>query len=249
VVRLRDTTEHAGLVAELSRTVERLERSNEELAGLAHITAHDLAAPLRAVSGLLDLLPQPDTSPDTSLTFDAIRAAIARMQAMVAGITGYVQARSDEPTRALVDLNELVARVGDTFHADIEERGASLVSDELPTVFGDEHQLERVFLNLVSNALKYSVDRPPDITVSAHREPGAWRISVADHGVGVEDTDRDRIFELFARGERGSGSGIGLATCMRVVEFHGGRIWVEPNEPTGAVFNFTVPDEPTVAGG
>jgi PAS domain S-box-containing protein len=249
VVRIHDATEHAGLVDELSRTVDRLERSNEELAGLARITAHDLAAPLRAVSGLVDLLPQADASPDTRLTFDAIRSAIDRMQAMVAGITGYVQARSDEPTRVLVDLNELVARVVQTLQAEMDERGASLAAEELPSVFGDEHQLERVFLNLISNALKYTGEHLPEISVYAHHAPGAWTISVADRGVGVDEAQRDRIFELFARGDVGSGSGIGLATCRRIVELHGGRIWVQPNEGTGAIFSFTLPDEPTVAGG
>jgi two-component system, chemotaxis family, sensor kinase Cph1 len=249
VVRLQDTTEHAGLVAELSRTVDRLERSNEELAGLARITAHDLAAPLRAVSGLIDLLPQDDTSPDTRLTFDAIRSAIDRMQAMVAGITGYVQARSAEPTRLLVDLNELVARVCETLDTDIQESRARFTVDSLPSVFADEHQLERVFLNLIANALKYSGEQLPDIAVHAQRTPDAWCISVADRGIGVDEASRDRIFELFARGQVESGSGIGLATCRRIVEFHGGRIWVERNEPTGAVFKFTLPDEPTVAGG
>jgi signal transduction histidine kinase len=249
VVRPQDATEHAGLVAELSRTVDRLERSNEELAALARITAHDLAAPLRAVSGLIDLLPQVEVSPDTRRTFDAIRSAIDRMQAMIAGITGYVQAPSEEPTRALVDLNELAGRVSETLQRDIDESGASVSVEELPSVFGDEHQLERVFLNLISNALKYSGERLPEIKVFGSRGPGAWRISVADHGLGVEEADRDRIFELFARGQVDSGSGIGLATCRRIVELHGGRTWVEPNEPTGAVFSFTIPDEPTVTGG
>ncbi len=249
VVRLQDTTEHAGLVEELSRTVDRLERSNEELAGLARITAHDLAAPLRAVSGLIDLLPQTDTSPDTRLTFDAIRSAIDRMQAMVAGITGYVQARAEEPTRDLVDLNELVAQVRETLEVDIAERGATLTVDELPSVFGDEHQLERVFLNLVSNALKYSGEQLPQVRVYADHTPQAWQISVADQGRGVDETDRERIFELFARGDVESGSGIGLATCRRIVELHGGSIWIEANQPRGAIFRFTLPDEPTVAGG
>lgn len=249
VVRLQDTTEHAGLVEELSRTVDRLERSNEELAGLARITAHDLAAPLRAVSGLIDLLPRADASPDTRLTFDAIRSAIDRMQAMVAGITGYAEARSQEPTRALVDLNGVAARVREMLQSDIEERGASVTVEELPSVFGDEHQLERVFLNLISNALKYSGEHVPVIKVFVNRAPGAWRISVADRGLGVEEAEHERIFELFARGKVESGSGIGLATCRRIVELHGGRVWVEPNEPTGATFSFTIPDEPTVAGG
>jgi PAS domain S-box-containing protein len=249
VVRMQDTTEHAGLVAELTLAVDRLERSNEELAALARITAHDLAAPLRAVSGLIDLLPNSGTGPDTRLTFEAIRAAIERMQAMIAGITGYVEARSEEPTRVVVDLNELVSRVSETLWSDVQQRAAKLVVEELPSVFGDEHQLERVFLNLISNALKYSGEQLPEIKVYANRTSEGWRISVADNGLGVEESERDRIFELFARGRVGSGSGIGLATCWRIVELHGGRIWVQPNEPTGSIFSFTLPHEPTVVGG
>lgn len=249
VVRLQDTTEYAGLIEELNQTVDRLERSNDELAALGRITAHDLAAPLYAVSGLVDLLPHDDASPDTRMTFDAIRSAIDRMQGMVAGVSGYVQARSAEPQRALVDLGELAARVRETLLGEIEERGAEVTIDELPKVFGDEYQLERVFLNLISNALKFSGERPPEIKVYADRVPEAWRVSVADHGLGVPDPDRDRIFELFARGKVESGSGIGLATCRRIVELHGGSVWEEPNEPGGAIFSFTLPDEPTVAGG
>jgi signal transduction histidine kinase len=245
---MRDTTEHAGLVAELNRTIEWLERSNEELASLARIAAHDLAAPLRALSGLVDLLPQADFSFDTRLTLDAIRSAIDRMQAMVAGVTGYAEAGSNEPMRALVDLNEVTGHVIEILKSDIDARGAIMAVEELPSVFADEHQLERVLLNLVSNALKYAGERAPEVSVYARRGREAWQISVADHGIGIEENDRDRIFELFARGDVESGSGIGLATCRRVVELHGGRMWVESNEPTGAIFTFTLPDEPSVAG-
>ena len=249
VVRFQDTTEHSELMEELGRTVDRLERSNQELAGLARITAHDLAAPLRAVSGLIDLLPQADTNADTRLTFEAIRSAIDRMQNMIAGVTGYVQSRADEPTRSLIELSELVEHVREALDPEISERGAALIVEELPTVYGDEPQLERVFLNLISNALKYSGDRLPDVRVYADRTPNAWRISVADQGIGIDEDEREHIFELFARVGSESGSGIGLATCRRIVELHGGQIWVEPNEPSGSVFRFTLPYEPTVAGG
>jgi PAS domain S-box-containing protein len=249
VVRLQDMTEQVELIEQLTRTIDNLERSNEELAGLARITAHDLAAPLRALSGLIDLLPQGDANADTLLTLDAIRSAIDRMQAMVGGVIGYVQVRSERPARTHVDLSDLLARVRETLEADVLERRAVVVSEELPTVYGDEHQLERVLQNLVANALKYSPDDSPQIRVSAQREPGAWRISVADQGIGIAEPDRDRIFDLFERAGTDAGSGIGLATCRRIIEQHGGRIWVEPNEPTGSVFSFTIPDEPTIASG
>jgi PAS domain S-box-containing protein len=249
IVRVRDMTEQQGLVAELTKAVDHLERSNEELAGLARITAHDLAAPLRALSGLIDLLPQGDTNADTLLTLDAIHSAIDRMQAMVGGVIGYVQVRSERTARTQVDLNELLARVRETLETDVLERRAVIVTEELPTVYGDEHQLERVLQNLISNALKYSPEDSPQVRVAAHREPRAWEISVGDQGVGVDEADRERIFELFGRAGTEAGSGIGLATCRRVVELHGGRIWVEQNEPRGSIFKFTIPDEPTVAGG
>lgn len=249
IVRLQDTTEQAELMEELSRTVDHMERSNEELACLARITAHDLAAPLRAVSGLIDLLPHDETEADNRLTIEAIRSAIDRMQNMVAGVTGYVQSRSEQPTRTLVDLGELVEYVRETLDTEISERGAAIMVEETPTVYGDEHQLERVFLNLISNALKYSGDHPPVIRVFADRTANAWRISVSDQGIGVDDDQGDRIFELFSRVGPESGSGIGLTTCRRIVEQHGGRIWVDPNEPSGSVFRFTLPHEPTIAGG
>jgi PAS domain S-box-containing protein len=248
IVRVRDMTEQQGLVAELTKTVDRLERSNEELAGLARITAHDLAAPLRALSGLIDLLPQGDANADTLLTLDAIRSAINRMQSMVGGVIGYVQVGSDRPARTPVDVNELVARVRETLETDILERRSVITAEELPTLYGDETQLERVLQNLISNALKYSPQDSPQVRVSAHRESGAWRISVSDQGIGVDEADRERIFDLFERVGTEAGSGIGLATCRRIVELHGGRIWVEKNEPSGAIFNFTIPDEPTVTG-
>jgi PAS domain S-box-containing protein len=248
IVRVRDMTEQLGLVAELTKTVDHLERSNEELAGLARITAHDLAAPLRALSGLIDLLPQGDANADTLLTLDAIRSAIDRMQAMVGGVIGYVQVRSERPARTEVDLNEMLARVRETLEAEIIERRAVVVTEELPTVYGDEHQLERVLQNLVANAVKYSGDDPPQVRVSAQRESGAWRLSVSDQGIGVDEADMERIFDLFERAGTDAGSGIGLATCRRIVEQHGGRIWVERNQPSGSIFQFTIPDEPTVSG-
>ena len=249
VVRLQDMTEQVDLITELSRTIEHLERSNDELSGLARITAHDLAAPLRALSGLIDLLPHGDENADTLLTLDAIRSAIDRMQSMVGGVIGYVQVRSERPARLQVDLAEMLARVRETLEADIIERRAVVVAEELPSVYGDEHQLERVLQNLVANAIKYSGDESPQIRVGAQRESGAWRITVSDQGIGVDDADRERIFDLFERSGTEAGSGIGLATCRRIVELHGGRIWVEQNEPSGSVFQFTIPDEPTVAGG
>lgn len=247
MVHVGDVSEQLELVGELSSALERLERSNQELAELARITAHDLVAPLRALSGLIDLLPEDDLPADSVMTLDAMRRAIDRMQAIVGGAIGYAYVRGEPPARLPVDLNELLGRVCETLQEEISASGATILADDLPTVYGDEHQLERVLQNLVSNAIKYSGDESPHLGIAALADVGAWRISVADEGIGVQEIDRERIFRLFERSGCRSGDGIGLATCKRIVEWHGGRIWVEVNEPHGSIFHFTLPDEASAA--
>ena len=249
IVRVRDITEQLRPVSELSAAVERLQRSNHELAEFARITAHDLSAPLLALSRLIDLISRHGEDPDRAATFDAIRAAIKRMCTMVDGASGYADSMDGAPAHEPVDLDELLHRVLETLSEQIADRDAVVTSGKLPTVRGDEHQLERVFLNLIANALKYSGMRPPRVRVEAQREPDAWRISVSDEGIGVREADRARIFELFARSANSAaGRGIGLATCRRIVELHGGHIGVESNDPRGSTFHFTLPAEPTAPG-
>jgi PAS domain S-box-containing protein len=248
IVRMRDVTEQLRLVGELSRSVDRLERSNHELAEFARITAHDLSAPLLAVSRLIDLVSYDSDDPEFPATLGAIRTAIGRMHAMVDGVMGYTESLETAPARAVVNLDDAIQRALDSLSQEIADSGAVVTRGKMPTVHGDEHQLERVFQNLVANALKFGGDEPPRVHIDAHRDPGGWRISVSDEGVGIPESERGRIFELFSRGaQSASGRGIGLATCRRVIELHGGRIWVEPNDPRGSTFNFTLPNEPTVA--
>jgi PAS domain S-box-containing protein len=248
IVRVRDITEHLRLVGELTRAVDHLERSNHELAEFARITAHDLSAPLLAVSRLIDLVSFGADDPEFPATLAAIRTAIGRMHAMVDGVMGYTESLESAPARAVVNLDETVQRALDSLSQQIAESGAVVTRGGLPTVHGDEHQLERVFQNLIVNALKFGGDEPPKVHIDARRESGAWRISVSDEGVGIPEAERGRIFELFSRGGHSTaGRGIGLATCRRIIELHGGRIWVEPNAPRGSTFAFTLPNEPTIA--
>lgn len=248
IVRMRDITDQLRLMRELTRTVDRLEHSNQELAEFARITAHDLSAPLVAVSRLIDLISSGGDDPEFPATLGAIRTAINRMHAMVDGVMGYTESLEDAPARMPANLDDVLDRAIEALDEPIAESGAAINRGKLPTVHGDEHQLERVFLNLIANALKFGGDEPPRVHVEADREPSAWRISISDEGVGVPEAERRRIFELFSRGDQSvAGRGIGLATCRRIVELHGGRIWVEPNQPRGATFCFTLPNEPTVA--
>lgn len=247
LTRMRDETEQLRLVAELSRAVERLELANHEFAEFARATAHDLIAPLVEVSSLVDLMSERGAERDFITSLEAIRSAIGRTYTMVEDVMGYTESLEATPKRTPVNVDDAFRRVLDALAEEIQRREAVITCGTLPTVHGNEHQLERVLLNLVANALKFG-GQPPHVWVEAKRKHDAWRISVADNGIGVPEHQRVRIFELLARGDQhGAGGGVGLAIARRVVELHGGRIWVEPNRSGGSTFYFTVPNEPAVA--
>lgn len=127
----------------------------------------------------------------------------------------------------------------------LEEAGASVTRDELPTVSGDTESLVRLFQNLVANGIKFRRDAPPAVHVGAAREDGHWRFSVRDNGIGIDPAEAGRLFTPFTRlaaADRFRGTGLGLATCRKIVEHHGGRIWVESEPGRGTTFLFTIPD-------
>jgi PAS domain S-box-containing protein len=256
-LRVRDITEQRASSTELSGEIERLQQSNRELAELARVAAHDLAAPLRALTGLVDLLAPSAEPAGMEGTLGAIRSAIGRMQGMVDGMLGYTQSStSDEPRRQPVDLEHVLEYVLESLRSEIHASGAVITATELPIVFGDPHQLERLLRNLLDNAIKYAGGERPRISLSAVAEGSGWLLAIADQGVGVPERDRKRIFELFERarangttdpaGEAAAagGRGIGLAVCRRIVELHGGQIWIGENEPRGTIVQFTLPGEP-----
>jgi signal transduction histidine kinase len=247
LTRTRDEFEQLRLVAELSSAVDRFELANHQFAHFARTTAHDLIAPLAALSSLLDLMSDRGADPDFMTSLDAIRSAIGRTHTMVDRVMGYAESLEATPKRTPVNVDDSLGRVLDALGEEIRRRDAVITCGSLPTVHGNEQQLECVLLNLVANALKFG-GQPPHVRVEANREHDAWRISVTDDGIGVPEKQRAGIFQLFAGGDRnGAGRGVSLATSRRVVELHGGRIWVEPNKTGGSSFHFTVPNEPAVA--
>jgi signal transduction histidine kinase len=149
-----------------------------------------------------------------------------------------------------VDLEGVLAEVLESLAEPMAERGAVVTSDDLPVVRGERGQLAQVLTNLVSNAVKFTApDVRPEVHVGAEREGAAWRLSVRDNGIGI-DADSDVIFKMFGRlhpADAYPGTGIGLALVKRIVERHGGRIWVEPCPGGGSVFSFTLPDRAPVS--
>jgi signal transduction histidine kinase len=232
----------------LTASAAELARSNRDLEQFASVASHDLVEPLRTVTGFLELLDQRATGLDAR-SREYLRYALGgteQMQALVGDLLDYAQAGRDVHDED-VDLGAVVGEVRERLAGAIAARGAQVVADApLPVVRGDATQVRQVLQNLVSNAVKFAQPGvPPRVRISATTSPGGGvEVAVADNGVGIPRAQAEQVFTMFERlgGVSGAaGSGIGLAICARVVDRHGGRIWVEPNDGGGSVFRFTLP--------
>jgi signal transduction histidine kinase len=214
-------------------------RMEAELQAYANLVAHDLSEPLASMQLLVTLLEQrPDTPPSPEV-LQQLRASAVRARELIDGVLAY--ARSGELHRQPVALGRVMADVAADLRPALEAHG-TLVVGELPEVDADPRQLRRVFQNLVSNALKFRRGDAVLIEVSALEDAREWVLSVRDDGIGVQPDHTRRIFGMFARLDASAeGFGLGLAVCRRIVEAHGGQIWVEPAEGGGSVFRFTLP--------
>ena len=225
------------------RDEAELRRSHAELERFADIAAHDLREPLMAITQLTSLLERGvDSQREEIVTH--LRAAAQHGSRLVDGLLDLARVGRGAPPAQPVDLRRVMEGLLDTLAPQIEAAGARVEVGPLPTVLGVEGELARVFQNLLANALKFRGDAPPVVAVSAARSPREWTLTVADNGPGVSERNRDRIFELFARGQvdgQAPGTGLGLAVCRKVVELHGGRIWVEPAPGGGSAFRMTLP--------
>ncbi len=251
-----DITERKQAEVALQQTADELTRSNAELEQFAYVASHDLQEPLRAVTGMLQLLQhryqgQLDERADEFIGH-AVDGA-TRMQALIKDLLALsrvgTKGKPFEPVGATELLQIVLANLG----VSIGESGAVITYDALPTVLADATQLMQLFQNLVGNAIKFHGQQPPQIHVGAERlkgqspEPDAWQFSVRDNGIGIEPQYFERIFVVFQRlhtRREYAGTGIGLALCKKIVTRHGGRIWVESQPGQGSTFFFTIPDQP-----
>jgi signal transduction histidine kinase len=215
-------------------------RMEAELVAYADVVAHDLSAPLAGIAMLVNVLELRPDEPPAPEVLRELRATSRRARELVDGVLDY--ARSGELVLEPVSLEAVAAEVVTDLRVQLEAAGASVVTRELPEVRADPRQLRRVLQNLVGNALKFHGHEPPRVEITAGHGGEEWIVTVRDNGIGVSREDARRIFGMFTRVERRvEGSGIGLAVCRRVVEAHGGRIWVEPAEGGGSAFRFTLP--------
>ncbi len=243
----------ARIVAELEAlrlAQEDLQRSNQELEQFAYVASHDLQEPLRKVASFTQLLQQRyggelDERADQYIGF-AVDGA-RRMQNLINDLLSFSRVGRVEQPHGDVDCNDLVERVRGDLAGAIDESGATIEADPLPTVSGDASLLRLVFQNLIGNAIKFRGDAAPVVHLSAERDGEFWRFRCADNGIGIDAEYADRIFVIFQRLHPRSsyeGTGIGLAMCRKIVEYHGGRMWLDTENRTGSAFCFTLPARP-----
>lgn len=237
------------LEAEVRRKTSELARSNADLEQFAYVASHDLQEPLRTVCGFVQLLAkryagQLDARAAEYITF--VVDGVKRMQTLILDLLAYSRVGTQEHALAPTDCSALVDQILATLQTGIGETGATVTRDPLPTVQADCVQLTQLFQNLIGNALKFHRKGvPPVVHVSATLKHQEWLFGVQDNGIGIEAPHTDRIFAIFQRLHPSSdypGSGVGLAICKKIVERHGGRIWVASTPGRGSAFYFTLPE-------
>jgi len=242
--------------AEIEARTRELARSNAELEKFAYIASHDLQEPLRVVISYIQLLAKRyrgrlDPEVDEFLHF--IVSGVARMQQLIADLLAYSRVGTTGKRFEPVDCAAIARRAAENLQIAVQESQATVEINGLPTVLGDASQLGQVFQNLIGNALKFRrPDVPVRVRIDARRENGNWVLSVRDNGIGIDPQYRDRLFVLFQRlhtQQEYPGTGIGLAICKKIVERHGGTMWVESDLGQGATFSFTLPESSSATGG
>ena len=244
---MRDLLESRAL--ELAIANEDLRRSNRDLQQFGYVASHDLQEPLRNIASCLQLLEKKyknklDADADQLIHY-AVESSV-RMKALILDLLAYsrVATRGKPPSR--IDFEQILDHTVKNLRSAISEAGAVITHDPLPTIFGDDSQLLQVFQNLIQNAIKFRKDEPPKIHVSGVKNTNEWVFAVKDNGIGIASRHLDRIFVIFRRLHKRSqydGTGMGLAIVKKVVERHGGRIWVESEPGVGSTFYFTIPEK------
>ena len=244
---VRDITERKKAEEMLKLKLEELSRSNAELEQFAYVSSHDLQEPLRMITSYLQLLQRKyqgklDEKADKYIYF-AVDGA-SRMQGLINDLLEFsrvtTRAREPEPT----DCEHLLDQVLSDLEFFIKENKATVSRDPLPEVMADYTQLVQVFQNLIINGIKFHSEEAPGIHISAKKKENEWVFSVRDNGIGIHPQYSEKIFEVFKRlhkKEEYPGTGIGLAICKKIIERHGGYIWVESEPGKGSIFYFTLP--------
>jgi len=244
---IRDITLRRQVESDVQDYAKALARSNKELEQFAYVASHDLQEPLRMVASYVQLLERRykgklDDDADEFINY-AVDGA-KRMQVLINDLLQYSRVNTKGKPFEPLELGKIFEVATANLKIAIEESKAEITHDDLPTISGDPSQLAQLMQNLIANALKFRGETAPRIHIGIEQYEGMWKISVKDNGIGIDPEYRERIFIIFQRlhgREEYEGTGIGLAVCKRIVERHGGEIWVESEPGEGATFYFTFP--------
>jgi signal transduction histidine kinase len=233
-------------LVERKKSEEALERSNEDLERFAYAASHDLKEPLRLIGSYVQLLKKRyagEMGEDADEYINYVVSSVKRMDELIGDLLAYSRVGTSERNFEENDCEAILKWTIMNLQMAINETGALVTYDPLPTVCGDQSQMVQLFQNLLSNAIKYRGEEPPRIHVSAVRQKDEWVFSVRDNGLGIDPKYHKQVFGIFKRlhGRERPGTGIGLAICQRIVERHGGRLWVESEPGRGSTFFFTIP--------
>ncbi len=242
-----EITERKRAEENLKQALAEMERSNKDLEQFAHIASHDLQEPLRMVASYVQLLArryqgQLDSDADEFIAY--AMEGVIRMEQLINDLRNYYRLSTRGKTFEPIDCEAVLKRALANLQMAIEENHAVVTYDPLPTVRGDAEQLVQLFQNLIDNAIKFRSDEPPEVHIGMESTDSVWLFSVQDNGIGIDPEYTERIFIIFQRlNDRREypGTGAGLAICKKIVECHGGRIWVESEWGQGSTFYFTLP--------
>jgi light-regulated signal transduction histidine kinase (bacteriophytochrome) len=234
--------------AQLDEQARELTRSNAELEQFAYVASHDLQEPLRKVASFCQLIEQryEDQLDDRGRQYIAFAVDGAkRMQQLINDLLAFSRVGRSAAEQPVVACDDVLRQALASLAEAIEESGAQIDAGPLPSVRAEAVLLAAVFQNLIGNALKFHGDGPPHVAISAERNGSEWVFACADDGIGIDAEYAERIFMIFQRlhpKDAYVGTGIGLAMCRKIVEFHGGRIWLDTAAPSGrTTFRFTLP--------
>jgi signal transduction histidine kinase len=247
LLAIEDITERKRSEKELKKLSEELARSNADLKDFAYVASHDLKKPLQSIEGFVKLLARRyrgklDDKADEFLEY--IIDGAQRMQELIKDLLEYSQVGAKGEKLKFIDCSFVVGKAIGNLQAAIEESNAVVTYDELPTITANTSQMISLFQNLIDNAIKFRSEEAPRIHISAERKGKEWIFSIRDNGIGMDPNDSGRIFEMFQRLHGSTeypGTGMGLAICKKIIERHGGRIWVESESGKGSTFYFTMP--------
>ncbi|PSB27192.1 ATP-binding protein [Stenomitos frigidus] len=235
------------LQQQLMEQNQELARSNRELEQFAYVVSHDLQQPLQSITGFVRLiqLKYQHYLDDVALDYlSRIHDTGSRMQHLIQDLLMYSKVSNQVQELQPIDCNFVLKQVLENLQMAIAEKQVALVCDVLPTVMGSETQLVQLLQNLISNAIKFTrPDTTPQVEISVAKQENQWLFGVHDNGIGIDSHNIERVFEIFQRTQSAKkypGTGIGLATCKKIVENHGGRIWVTSQLEMGTTFYFTL---------